>query len=445
MRLSHALRIPQSTIRNPPSAIAFVGAGGKTTALFQLASELPPPVIVTATTHLAIQQTKLADRHISAQTPEDLNCLNEASRTGVTLVTGVIDGDRTRGISNVMLNWLHAYCDRRDLPLLIEADGARQKPLKAPAAHEPPIPEFTRLVVVTAGLSALGKPLNEESVHRPEIFAQSSGLALRETLTAEALARLLSHPQGGLKNIPPAARRVALLNQADTPELQAQAGALAKMLLPSYHSVVIASLQNGQVHAVHEPVAGIVLAAGEARRYGRPKQLLDWHGQPFVRAVTQTALEAGLSPVIVVTGAYAEQVEAAIKDLPVKIVRNKEWQNGQSASIRAGVRDGEGMGEVGAAIFLLADQPQVTPTILRALVERHAQDLPAIIAPLVQGQRANPVLFDRPTFPDLMALAGDVGGRAIFPKYKVACVPWHDESLLMDIDTPEDYAKERPT
>jgi molybdenum cofactor cytidylyltransferase len=92
-------------------------------------------------------------------------------------------------------------------------------------------------------------------------------------------------------------------------------------------------------------------------------------------------------------------------------------------------------------IFLLADQPQVTPSVLRALVKRHSLDLSLIVAPQVQGQRANPVLFDRVTFPDLLALTGDVGGRGIFSKHPVTTLPWHDESLLLDVDTPEDYEK----
>ena len=108
-----------------------------------------------------------------------------------------------------------------------------------------------------------------------------------------------------------------LLNQADTHELQSAAQGLAQALLPAYHSVIISSLKQEKVFAVHEPMAGIILAAGESRRFGQPKQLLDWKGQPFVRVVAKTALEAGLSPVVVVTGANAEQVELAVKDLNV--------------------------------------------------------------------------------------------------------------------------------
>jgi molybdenum cofactor cytidylyltransferase len=96
---------------------------------------------------------------------------------------------------------------------------------------------------------------------------------------------------------------------------------------------------------------------------------------------------------------------------------------------------------VGAAIFLLVDQPQITTSILRALVEKHAEGLYPIIAPMVIDQRANPVLFDRDTFQDLMQLEGDVGGRAVFHKYRVEYLPWQDDRLLLDVDTPEQYQR----
>jgi molybdenum cofactor cytidylyltransferase len=454
MLLCHALRLSRSTIANHQSAIALVGAGGKTTALFQLARQLAPAVITT-TTHLGNWQTVQADRHFLITSP-DLK-LESQFTSGVTLITGPPEGDRFKALDQNLLYWLRAVCVKHNLPLLIEADGARQKPLKAPAEHEPVIPDFAQMVIVVAGLSGLGKPLTEEYVHRPEIFSRLSGLGPGEMITSDALVRVLTHPSGGLKNIPTSARRVVLLNQADTPELQAQAKGLAEKLLSAYNSVVIASLEQNKIHAVYEPVAGIILAAGEAKRFGQPKQLLDWRGKPFVRAVAETALAAGLSPVVVVMGANAEQVDATVKDLPVRIVRNVEWQSGQSSSIKAGVaaidypppslRDTSsisyrnGGGRVGASIFLLADQPQVTPTVLRALVERHSVDLSPIVAPQVQGQRANPVLFDQVTFPALMSLTGDVGGRAIFSKFPVTYLPWHDENLLADIDTPEDYQR----
>jgi molybdenum cofactor cytidylyltransferase len=83
----------------------------------------------------------------------------------------------------------------------------------------------------------------------------------------------------------------------------------------------------------------------------------------------------------------------------------------------------------------------VNPPILRALVDHHARNLAPIVVPLIRDRRANPALFDRLTFPELNTITGDVGGRAIFPKYPLTYLPWLDEGLLIDIDTPEDLAK----
>jgi molybdenum cofactor cytidylyltransferase len=186
-------------------------------------------------------------------------------------------------------------------------------------------------------------------------------------------------------------------------------------------------------------IAGVILAAGPSSRFGRPKQLLDYHGQPFIRKVARTALEANLSPVVVITGAHADLVEAALENLLIGAIRNPDWRNGQSSSIRAGLNALPP--HVDGVVLLLADQPQVTPHLIRALVERHAEKRAAIVAPLAADRRANPVLFDRGTFEDLRGLTGDVGGRAIFSNHQVDYIPWLDESLLFDVDTEDDYRK----
>ncbi len=202
-------------------------------------------------------------------------------------------------------------------------------------------------------------------------------------------------------------------------------------------------MEQKKIFAIHEPIAGIILAAGESRRFGQPKQLLDWKGQPFVRVVVKTALKAGLSPILVVTGASAPSVESAVKDLNITVIYNTDWKSGQGSSIKAAVNalTLASSPRAGGAIFLLTDQPQVTTSILHALKDKHSEGLYPIVAPMVMDQRANPVLFDRATFPDLMMLEGDVGGRAIFHKHRVEYLPWHDDRLLLDVDTPEMYQR----
>lgn len=434
LTLARALRVGSSP------CIAFIGAGGKTTAMFQVARELPTPVIVTGTSHLGLWQTALADTHIITESSAPLEEL-EHGLQGVILITGEIKGERTKPIDSNLLNWLHQFCGYHSVPLLIEADGSREKPLKAWADHEPPIPSFVEMVVQVVGLSGVSKPLIGEYVHRPEIFSRLSGLALEETITPASLVRVLTHPEGTARHMPVRTRKVVLLNQADTPELQSLAQGMSQSLMTTYDSVIISSLKQNKVLAVHEPIAGIVLAAGESTRYGQAKQLLDWKGEPFVRAVAKTALRGGLSPVLIVTGAHAEDVESAVSDLDVIIIRNEHWKTGQASSIRAAIETLSHSSNTGGAIFLLSDQPQLTTSILRALLEKHADALDPVVAPMVMDRRANPVLFDRVTFPDLLTLEGDVGGRAIFHKHRVEYLPWHDDRLLLDVDTPEMYQR----
>lgn len=463
------LTLAQALCVDAAPCIAFIGAGGKTTALFQLARQLPGPVIVTATSHLGIWQTQQADHHIVTNAPEPIEELEHGLK-GVILITGEPDGDRTQPINNKLLEWLHQFCSYHSIPLLIEADGSRQKPLKAWAEHEPAVPSFVDRVVQVVGLSSIGMPLTAEHVHRPQIASNVTGLEPGQTITADAVTRLLTHHDAGLKNIPSQAVRVVLLNQADRTELQATARGMTRSLLAHYDAVIISKLGDEQIFAVHERIAGIILAAGGSRRFGEAKQVLDWRGKPFVHAVARTALEAGLSPVIVVTGANAAQVETAVQGLDVHVVHNSDWQSGQGSSIRAGITAirpppvlpqvqqhlpsfhksplpvGFGGGAhraegVGGAIFLLTDQPQVTTSVIHALVEKHAEGLHPIVAPLVIDQRANPVLFDRSTFKDLAEIQGDVGGRAVFHKHRVEYLPWHDDRLLLDVDTPEMYQR----
>ena len=415
--------------------ISFTGAGGKTTAMFQLAHEYQQ-AIVTATTHLGTWQTSFSDHHLAA---EKLSDLEEIPFQGVTLITGGIEGDRTKPVNQDVLNWLREKSKRLRIPLLIESDGSRQKSLKAPASHEPPIPEFADTVIVVAGLSVLGKTLINEYIHRAEIFSELSNLPINQPVTADAITRMLKHPQGGLKNIPPTARRIALLNQADTSELQSIGGGMARNLFDHFDSIVVGALKQNSLQTF-ERTAGIILAAGESTRYGSPKQVLDWKGKPFVRQVAETALQAGLWPVVIVTGSHAAEVESCLKDLPVKVIHNPNYQQGQSTSIQAGLQTLPQ--NIGAAVFLLADQPQIPVGVIRALVDSHTQGMQSILAPLVlEDRRANPVLFDRDAFPDLLQLTGDIGGRAIFSKYKVEYIPWHDDILLLDVDNPEDYQR----
>ncbi len=449
LRLADALRLQGH------EHVALVGAGGKTRTLFTLARELAPALVVT-TTHLAREEAAQADLHwvwdphLSAVAARQ--ALDRWSRQGVLLVTG--PAHAARWTATPALAAVQAWARARGLPVLIEADGAARRDLKAPASHEPAWPPYADGVLVLAHAAAVGQPLTAERVHRAERFAALAGLPLAARLTVDAIARVLRHPQGPTRGVPRGAWVRAVLRGEDA-LTQARAGRLARALLasrgPYTAAAVVHTTPRGQVRpvAVEEPRAGAVLAAGAARRFGgRPKVLLRWQGEPLVRRAARVAWEAGLRPVVVVVGASADAVTAAVADLPVRVVHNPAWRAGLSTSVRAALQAiVDAAPATGAVVFFPADHPHLPLRLPRALVEAHAATLAPIVAPLLMGQRrGQPVLFDQRTFTDLATLQGDVGGRALWRRYPAHGVLWLDEAVGEDIDTPQDWVRwqERP-
>ena len=187
-------------------------------------------------------------------------------------------------------------------------------------------------------------------------------------------------------------------------------------------------------------IAAIVLAAGGSARMGHPKQLLPVSGRPMIRLVVEAVAAAGLAQVVVVTGAHAGAVRAALAGLPVEIVVNEAWAQGMSSSVRAGLQALRP--EIQAVLLVLGDQPALTADLLRSLAARYRATGAPIVAPFYRGQRGNPVLFDRVLFAELLAVEGDRGGRLVVARHQeqVERVDVQDAAVVMDIDSPQDYA-----
>ena len=444
MRLIDAIQVEET------SRITFVGSGGKSTAMFRLAQQVKTAgmgvIFCSATTHLAEEQLKLADQHIILNTKDDVHRLYGQSLAGVVLLTGALGEDsRTRGLSLELISEVDKLATRYHAALLIEADGARRKPLKAPAIHEPVIPPWVERVVVVVGMFGLGKPLTEDVVHRSEIFGELAGLQKGEIISIESLSRVLLSEMGGMKAIPSRARGIVLLNQCDDHEKAAQGKVLSERLKQGYGQVILSKLATSspdEVIAVNRRIAGIILAAGGSVRMGQPKQLLDWHGKPFVRAVAETALSSGLTQVIVVTGAYQIEVENALKGLPVVLRHNPNWAEGQSSSVRKAIESlSPSADDIYGMIFFLVDQPQISVALVQSLLDTYHTSLSPIVAPLINDRRGNPVLFDQMTFEELSKLTGDAGGRQVFSRFQVHYMPWLDDKMGQDVDTLEDYKR----
>jgi molybdenum cofactor cytidylyltransferase len=433
--LARALRVERGAV------VSFVGGGGKTTSMFRLATELCGAglrVITTTTTHISKDQVCFAPAFVVV---DDLSSLTaRLNEHGQCLVIGAPDGKgRVFGATPELIAELSA---RPDVDVvLIEADGSRSRPFKAPGEHEPAVVGKTTILVPIVGLNTIGQPLDENHVHRSEIAAALAGVSVGSPITAETVARVLSHPEGGAKHRPKGARLVPLLNKADSDASIERAAELAEKLLasPAVDSVAISSMQQEPpVLEAWVPVAAVVLAAGQATRFGATKQILPWNDSTLVALSAQAALDAGLDPVVVVLEHDAENVERALDAMPVRLAPNPEFASGQSSSLRTGL-DALPL-RTGAALFLLADQPAVTAEMIRKLVRAHRHTQAPACVPVFGEKRGNPVLFDRDLFRELGELRGDAGGRVLLEKYadRIATVP-ANRTALLDIDAPEDH------
>ena len=446
MDLNRALRLQHK------ETIAFVGGGGKTSAMFRLAGELVAQgrrVITTTTTRIFASQIGLAPHHLihpqGQPTHQLLASLAQqlASHPHI-LVIGEPDPEVGKAFG-VEPETVEAICSLPEVDAILnEADGSRMRPFKAPADHEPVLSANTTLLVPVVGLDTLGHPLTDQHVHRAERVAKLAGVALGTEITPDIVARVLAHPQGGLKGLPSAARVVPLVNKVESPEQITSARDLARRLLtyPGIEAVVIGAVQRDDpVSEVWGRVAAVVLAAGASQRFGAPKQLLPWQGSTLLGHVVDVALASPVHEVVVVLGHQAEACRAELGDRPARVVVNPEWGLGQSSSVLAGLAALPA--QVNAVLFLLADQPGVTPGVLNALIERHRATLAPVVWPEYRGRRGNPVLFDRVTFPELMRLSGDAGGRSVLQAHAQHAerVPVSDPSVVFDIDTQADYTR----
>jgi molybdenum cofactor cytidylyltransferase len=421
--------------------ISFIGSGGKTTAMFQIARQYSCSVLVTTTTHIGAWETELADQHIILDDSNKVKVANLKDYKGVTVLTGPrTPDDRFRSPTLAELDDIYRYAQNEEIPLLIEADGSRRKPLKAPGDNEPVIPSFSTCVVNVVGLTGIGKPCGKEWVFRPEKFAEISGTIVGEKITSDSVVRVLTSKFGGLKNIKGEMNRFLILNHADNIQLQALAGRMADALLPFYEKIGISKLiTEQQLIARKKTIAGIILAAGGASRFGKAKQLNTWREKTYTENVVIAAQQAGLSPIIVVTGYQHEVLENILKMYPAQVVHNPDWQQGQSTSMKTGLKFLEKHTQ--GAIFLMADQPQVSIRLIRALMEQAYLTDRQVIGPMIDGKRSTPKYFDRSVFPELMAVSGDQGGRSILSPSPPFFVEWFDTRMRLDIDFDVDVAQ----
>ncbi len=204
-----------------PAVFASVGGGGKTTVLFALAAEWQAAAgdgltVLTTTTKMTIPRDgRTLPLAIGRDDAFRAGALDDIRLRGLSAaVVGTGRGDRER-VLGVDPTWPRRAVDAGLATLVaVEADGSKGRPFKAPASHEPVIPDAVDTVAAVIGAGVLGRPLDEKSAHRPEIVAQIAGAKLGDEITPQLAAKVLTSPEGGRKGVPDSANFIVLISNA---------------------------------------------------------------------------------------------------------------------------------------------------------------------------------------------------------------------------------------
>ncbi|MCB8927692.1 MAG: putative selenium-dependent hydroxylase accessory protein YqeC [Ardenticatenaceae bacterium] len=429
--------------------IAFVGGGGKTSLLFALGAALPGRRLLTTTTRIFAAQMDRAQELIFAteNTEENEKNIRAAlDRANICLVVGEVAGDKAVGVSPELPGRWMAWSDVDFV--LVEADGSRMRPIKAPAEHEPVIPPETTLVVPVVGIDALNGRFSQVT-HRPEIAAELLNWSVfSDQLSASDVAQLIAHPQGGLKDVPAGARVVPFINKVETAVQLHAARQIAHQLLQTsrIERVIIGAMKLAQpVLEVHQRVTAVILAAGRGKRMGQQtKQLLPWGSSTVLGQTIANVQQTDVHNHLVITGHEAEAVTHIAQAAGVQTVHNPDFATGEMiSSLQTAVRALDE--SVTAVLVVLADQPMIESQTMDLLLEAYWQGHSDLIAPVFAGKRGNPVLIGRRYFDELLALPPTDAPRTLLRRHadKLHLVEVPTDAILRDLDDPQQYAREQ--
>jgi len=232
--------------------ISLVGAGGKTTLMFRLARELllaGKKVVTTTTTKImepSSEETPCLFVHSDEEKLKQLALQHIDQFRHVTLAAERIESIKLKGISPGLVGLL---CNSPEIDMvIIEADGAAGRPVKAPREWEPVIPPSSTLVIGILGVDGAGKELNEENLFQAGRISELTSTPMGEKMTCEGMAILVVHPQGIFKGTPHSSRRVAFINKVDVPEGMIWGREIGKEILkkgfPQIERVILGQLKS---------------------------------------------------------------------------------------------------------------------------------------------------------------------------------------------------------
>jgi molybdenum cofactor cytidylyltransferase len=179
-------------------------------------------------------------------------------------------------------------------------------------------------------------------------------------------------------------------------------------------------------------IGGLVLAAGAATRFGASKQIAELDGRPLVEHAIRAMTTSPVGRVVVVLGAAAEQVSAAIEAHGADLIVCNRWAEGQSASLACGLAE---LSDCDAVVVTLGDQPRLSPDAIRRVIAARGEGVEAVRATYA-GDPGHPVLLERSLFDRMRDVTGDHGARNVLLSVPTREVPCDDLGGGEDVDTP---------
>lgn len=190
---------------------------------------------------------------------------------------------------------------------------------------------------------------------------------------------------------------------------------------------------------MHHPVI-LVIAAGQSKRLGRPKQLLELEGEYLINRLIRTIEAAGPVPIVLVLGAHADLIREKLAPSTAVIVQNQNWQTGMAGSINTGLEFiQQEYSSADAVMIVVCDQPYLKTSHIISLLDLQEQTGKAIVASYYDGIMGTPALFHKGYFDALLQLKGDSGAKKIVQQYPEEVASFTFDEASIDIDTEEDY------
>lgn len=406
----------------------FIGAGGKTSAIKEVAqilAEVGYKVLITTTTKISLEEfSKHKINYI-----KNINIDN--MQDGINIQVSSVAGEKYKGfkkedIENIVQIPL-------DVVILIEADGSRGLPFKVPYEHEPVVPVNSTKTFLFFSAKIMGEKISSDNTYNLEKIQTIIGK--KDMLyTNENILRLLN--EGWFRDTKYRNLKV-IINQGDILKSDFIAKDLLQQIYNQYGiGAYLVSIKEKEIYQRYDDKVGVlILAAGEGRRMGRIKQLLKFGGSTFLEE-TIIKYSAYCQDIIVTLGFHKEEIKKNIKELGFEFQEIKDYKEGMSASFREARA-------FATDCFLVTpcDLPLIEDHTIEILLKAYRDNKGEIIVPRYLGKKGHPVVFPIALQSSFVNINGDIGARDIIKETGCVYVNLDDPGIIADIDTLNEYLK----